>query len=95
MTNDWLYPLSSKTEHWFELKSERIDDTGPNNFEKMIRAGAPDDKWGIRRNFRNVSVGDRIWPYYGTGNKDLGIAGLATILEVIKQSAGNWLLHLQ
>ncbi len=94
MSNDWLYPLSSKTEHWFECKGERTHDTSPSSFERMIHVGGADDEWMISKNFRNVAIGDRIWPYYGTGDKDFGIAGLATISKVFERDSGDWRLRL-
>lgn len=91
MTNDWLYPLSSKSGYHFLLpKGRRTPDTGPVAFEEMILAGGSKHEWGAFKNWRNIEEGDRVWIYYGRADGDLGIVGLAYVQKVIEPlSAGG------
>lgn len=83
MTNDWLYPLSSKSGYYFLIpQGGKTPDTGPAAFEEMILAGGSKHEWGASKNWRNVGAGDRVWIYYGTADGDLGIVGLAHVERV-------------
>lgn len=97
MTSDWLYPLSSASSHYFDLKIGRTRDTGPASFEQMVNEGALDDEWGVYHNWKNVVKGDRFWVYYGTINGDLGVVGLAYVKSVSppKKSRGAAVVKLR
>lgn len=79
MHADWLYPLSSKADYWFEYKGGRTPDTSPASFEQMVQLGGIDDHWFVYKNWRKMQHGDRLWVYYGSADGDLGVVGLATI----------------
>ena len=82
MNADWLYPLSSATDYYFELTNGRTLDTSPASFEEMVQSGATDDMWGAHKNWRNMTHGDRVWVYYGVSDGDLGVVGLANVIDV-------------
>lgn len=82
MTADWLYPLSSKSDYYFEYDGGHTADTGPSSFEQMVRLGAVDDRWGAYKNWRKMRKDDRMWAYYGSTDGDLGVVGLASIVAV-------------
>lgn len=82
MAADWLYPLSSNANYYFEYDGGVTDDTGPSSFEQMVQLGAIDDRWGAYKNWRKMQPGDRMWVYYGTADGDLGVVGLAAITAV-------------
>lgn len=63
MPSDWLYPLSSKSNYWFETAQGRTVDTGPASFEEMILNGSVDDEWGAAKCWRQMVPGDRMWVY--------------------------------
>jgi hypothetical protein len=86
VTTDWLYPLSSKANYYFELSRSSTVDTSPTSFEEMIHDGAGDDEWGVFKNWKSAAPGDRVWIYYGTADGDLGVVGLATIRRVVPPS---------
>ena len=105
--SDWLYPLSSKSDHWFEDEEgnriwceddagNRISDTGIECFKEMLRLGSTDVNWFLSTNYRNVRKGDRVWIYYGTADSDIGIVGLATIRDIDHdEDSGEHGIHLR
>jgi len=84
MTRDWLYPLSSSSGYYFELRNGKTLDTGPASFEEMIIGGRADDQWGAYRNWKQAQEDDRVWVYYGHSDGDIGVAGLGLIESVEK-----------
>jgi hypothetical protein len=79
---DWLYPLSSRSGYWFIREDgSETEDTGPDSFIQSIYREA-EDSWTLATNYRRVDKGDRVWPYYGIWDGDLGIVGLANVLRV-------------
>ena len=97
MASDWLYPLSSKSDYYFECKKGRTRDTGPASFQQMIQEGAVDDKWGAYKNWKNVKPKDRIWIYYGSADGNLGVVGLAAVRSVDEptKSSGRATIHMR
>ena len=89
MARDWLYPLSSKSGYYFRRKGGRTSDTGPASLEEMLLEGAVDDRWGAYMNWRNVNPRDRIWVYYGTADKSLGVVALAYAVKVTPPRKGQ------
>ena len=76
---DWLYPLSSRSGYWFIREDgSETEDTGPDSFIQSIYREA-EDSWTLATNYRRVDKGDRVWPYYGIWDGDLGIVGLANL----------------
>ncbi len=103
--SDWLYPLSSKSDYWFEdeegnrIRCEddagnQISDTGIECFRKKLRLGSTDVNWVLRTNYLKVRKGDRVWIYYGSADSDIGIVGLATIRD-IDLDGRNSAIHLR
>ena len=86
MTRDWLYPLSSSSGYYFELRNGKTLDTGPASFEEMIIGGRADDQWGAYRNWKQAQEDDRVWVYYGHSDGDIGVVGLGLIKSVAKPS---------
>jgi len=86
---DWLYPLSSKSGHFFELKSGNSVDTGPASLEQMFIDGVTDGNWTAHKNWKNINDGDRIWIYYGKEDGDLGIVALAYAESVERPNRPN------
>jgi hypothetical protein len=97
VTADWLYPLSSNAEYWFVLPNGRTLDTSPTSFEEMVQQGAIDDTWGAYKNWRNMRAEHRVWVYYGVADGDLGVVGLARVIEVEPPTAprGRATIHLR
>ena len=86
MTRDWLYPLSSSSGYYFELRNGKTLDTGPASFEEMIIGGRADDQWGAYRNWKQAQEDDRVWVYYGHSDGDIGVVGLGLIKSVERPS---------
>lgn len=79
--SDWLYPITSKAGSWFEDASGTTVDVSYESFRDFIVDGRiKDDEWYLTSNYRRASAGDRMWVY--TGDHDLGVIGVGTILAV-------------
>jgi hypothetical protein len=86
VARDWLYPLSSTSGYYFELRNGKTLDTGPASFEEMIIGGRADDQWGAYRNWKQAQKDDRVWVYYGHRDGDIGVVGLGRIESVEQPS---------
>lgn len=97
MTTDWLYPLSSKADYYFELSDGNTANTGPACFEQMIRLGGYDANWHASKGWKQIERNDRMWVYYGTADGDMGVVGCAVIKSVEKPEVpnGRAILHLR
>ncbi len=84
--SDWLYPISSHARTWFEDASGATADVSYESFRDFIVDGSiKDDEWYLTSNFRQATAGDRMWVY--TGDHDLGVIGVGTVLAVREGSA--------
>ena len=89
--SDWLYPLSRTSGRIFEDdEGNKLGDTSFGSFKKMMRSSVSDDWWYLSTNFLNVRIGDRVWIYYGTADRDVGITGLATIRDFRELDENRW-----
>ncbi len=96
VVTDWLYPLSSKSDFWFELPDgTSTQDTSPANFEASVLRAASDDYWTVATNYRQVKQGDRVWVYYGGADGDLGVVGLGIVSGVDAPAGGRADVHLR
>jgi len=81
--SDWLYPLSASSGRYFiDDAGHEYLDTSFASFSAMMRKPSRDDWWYLATNFRKVRPGDRVWCYYGAADGDIGVVGVANVLEV-------------
>ena len=82
IVSNWLYPLSRTSGCIFvDAEGIELSDTSFGSFKTMMQSSVSDDWWYLSTNFRNVRIDDRVWIYYGTADRDIGITGLATIRD--------------
>jgi hypothetical protein len=82
--SDWLYPLSSVSGRWFkDATGLKYPDTSFQSFSKMMKKPSKDNWWYLATNFRNVTIGDFIWCYYGVADGDLGVVGVAIVEDIV------------
>ena len=94
--SDWLYPLSSQSNFYFELPGGRYTkDTSPANFERSVLRTQSDDQWTVAQNFRRMTKGDRVWIYYGHSDGDLGVVGLGVVDHVDPPNGRRADVHLR
>jgi len=93
--SDWLYPLSSTAGTRF-VDPASGDEVGV-SFETfrdlVLPSRIEDNVWYLTQNFNNVEVGDRVWVY--TGNRDIGVIGLAKIVGVDRRGRHDSNITLQ
>ncbi len=94
----WLYPISTRPRNGVINEFTLADGTGfktsITNFSKLVHDGRiqEDAWWHISQNFDRVSKNDEIFIY--TGEKDFGIIGYATVLELEGFNQKTWKLKL-
>lgn len=75
----WLYPISSKSGHYFEdAKGKRVPVSYESFRDFVFTQKVRDRRWGVHFNFEKVQKGDDLFIY--TGDEDRGIIACAKIV---------------
>jgi hypothetical protein len=92
----WIYPISKKSRHSFELAPGSEDDVSVENYKKLIESGKfPKYQWWyITRNYDEVELGNEVYIYAGVADQDLGIIGYATVEDKRGHNRNTWELFL-
>lgn len=80
--NNWLYPLSSRSDYEFPLTDgSTMPDTSPQSLSAVAANCSAHGPWQVHNNRVNgkVQKGDRIWFYYGRADGDRGVVAVATV----------------
>jgi hypothetical protein len=77
--NSWLYPISSRSGHYFEDRQRHTISVSYEAFRDYVVPGIiKDDDWHVHSNFSLIQPDDEIFIY--TGDGDQGIIGYATVI---------------
>src|ERR1017187_543405 len=78
----WLYPISKRAGRVFDLDDGSTRKVSVESYTELVKSGrlSEDEVWTVSANFLTAQVDEEVFIY--TGDKDLGIIGYATILDV-------------